>query len=55
VKVKEELERCLEAGMSKEEMFRELREKGSHPAATFAGKLYFSTSVCSSCKKLGYD
>jgi hypothetical protein len=38
VKVKAEVERCLAAGMSKEQMFRELREKGSHPAATYAGK-----------------
>lgn len=36
IQVKEEVERCLEAGMSKKEMFRELREKGSPPAATFA-------------------
>ncbi|KAM0844419.1 hypothetical protein ACQ4PT_057061 [Festuca glaucescens] len=36
IQVKEEVERCLAAGMSKEQMFRELREKGSHPAATFA-------------------
>ena len=39
MKVKEEVERCLEAGTSKEQLFRVLREKGSHPAATFAGKL----------------
>ena len=44
VKVKEEVERCLAAGMSKEQMFHELREKGFHPAAAFAGKLYVSTS-----------
>ncbi|KAK1684550.1 hypothetical protein QYE76_045398 [Lolium multiflorum] len=36
MQVKEEVERCLAAGMSKEQMFRELREKGSHPAATYA-------------------
>ncbi|XP_044453622.1 uncharacterized protein [Triticum aestivum] len=34
--VKEEVERCLAAGMSKEQMFHELREKGFHPAAAFA-------------------
>ncbi|KAI5011509.1 hypothetical protein ZWY2020_013646 [Hordeum vulgare] len=34
--VKEELERCLGAGMSKEKMFQELHGKGFHPAAAFA-------------------
>lgn len=36
IQVKEEMERCLEAGMSKEQMFRELREKGLHVAIAFA-------------------
>lgn len=36
MQVKAEVERCLAAGMSKEQMFRELREKRSHPAATYA-------------------